>query len=161
MSSKGYDVEMIRDFLENLLLEVRVQHYENLTGLKMMEKHGDAEILREADNEIVSPALVEQLHKYGKKYQTQLTFADVIDRENATQTEINIVTEAFLGAATQKRDEQLGHLEALQELFDEALMCAKVPFGALSDGNVCRPTRVFCVREWIDQQNQDDASLPT
>jgi len=158
-SSKGYDVEMIRDFLEHLLLEVRVQHYENLKGLQIMEKHGDVKILEAATDEIVSPALEEQLGKYVKKYETRLICMDVTNGENATQDEIDIVVEATLGAGKIKRDEQIGHLEALQELFDEVLMCAKVPFGVLSDGSLCRPTRVTQVREAIDQMNWDDESL--
>jgi hypothetical protein len=158
-NGKGYDVEMIRDFLDHLLLEVRVQHYENLKGLQIMEKHGDVRILDASTDEIVSPALVEQVREYLKKYETQLISVDVINGENATQDEIDIVVEASLGAGKQKRDEQIGHLEALQELFDEALTCAKVPFGVLSDGSLCQPTRVTHVREWIDRMNWDDESL--
>lgn len=158
-NSKGYDVEMIRDFLEHLLLEVRVQHYENLMGLKIMEEHGDQRILREVADEHTSPALVEQFCKYHAKYQTQLILDHGIDGENATQAEIDIVTEAALGALTQKRDEQIGHLEALQELFDEALMCVKVPFGVSADGRVFGPRHVISVREWIDDMNCDDAPL--
>ncbi len=158
-NSKGYDVEMIRDFLDNLLLELRVQHYENLTGLRIMEEHGDQRILREVADQHTDPALAEQFNKYLAKYQAQLIFDHVIDGENATQAEIDIVTEAALGALTQKRDEQIGHLEALQELFDEALMCAKVPFGVLTDGSVFGPKHAIRVREWIDGMNWDDAPL--
>ena len=81
-SSKGYDVEMIRDFLENLLLELRAHHYKNLAGLKIMEKHGDARILCKADNKVVPPALVEQFEKYWERYETQLLFTDEIDGDN-------------------------------------------------------------------------------
>jgi len=160
-SSKGYDVEMIRDFLEHLLLEVRVQHYEDLQALQLMEKHGDLRTVCEAQDRNISPALVEQIGKYVGKYQTQLVRHDVINGENATQSEIATVAEAFLRAAVQKRDEQVGHLEALQELFDEALMCAKAPFGVLADGRICRTIHQIHVRECIDGLERDDASLST
>lgn len=157
----GYDVEMIRDFLENLLLEVRVQHYENLQALQLTEKHGDLRTVCEELDRNISPALVEQLGKYVDKYRTQLVRQDVINGENATQSEIATVAEAFIRVAVQKRDEQVGHLEALQELFDEALMCAKAPFGALADGRICRTIREIHVRECIDGLERDDASLST
>ena len=157
-SDKAYDVEMIRDFLEQLLLETRVQHFENLKSLSLMEKYGDIATMCEKAEEDVSPALVQQLQKYLKKYTTQLIFTDEIDPEGATQTEINEVTAAYLQVLTERRDQQIGHLEALQELFDESLMCAKLPLGMTSDGHFCSPTRVLNVRGWIDQYGREDES---
>lgn len=159
-NAKGYDVPMIRDFLEQLLLEVRVQHYENLQSLALLRKHGDVGAMCQAADKSISPALVEQLQQYLRKYETQLIYGDAVDGENASQVEINEVTEAFIHEMTVFRDEQIGHLDALQELFDESLTCAKLPFGISRDGHFCSPNRVLKVREWIDQQIHDEATSP-
>ena len=157
-NSKGYDVEMIRDFLEQLLLEVRVQHFENLKMLNLLKEHGDVGTACKIADETISPSLVKQLQDFHKKYETQPIFGHAINGENATQDEINDVTEAYLEAMTQHRDEQIGHLEALQELFEESMTCLKLPFGISKEGHFCSPTRVLKVREWIDQYEREVAS---
>ena len=46
---------------------------------------------------------------------------------------------------------QIGHLEALQDLFAEALRCARHPFGIDKDGNPMQPQVVYSVRDLADQ----------
>lgn len=147
-STKGFDVEMVRDFLDQLLLELRVQHYENLQllhVLKEIEGPGDA-----MEDTTTSPELVAQLRKYMVKYETTLLFMDVIDGSNATREEIRAAQMAVLDTQTKLRDEQIGHMEALQELFNEAILCAKTPFEIYADGTEARPTKNWQVREMVD-----------
>ena len=56
---RRYDVQMIRDFLDNLIWELRVNHYE-VASAAPAEYFGDPR----GDN----PELTEQLAKYMKKY---------------------------------------------------------------------------------------------
>ena len=81
--------------------------------------------------------------------------ANAIDGEGVSEAEANGIMKLVLTRNAEKRDEQIGHLEALQELFDEALACAKQPFGHSQDGDVAAPHRVFRVREIIDTLHFD------
>jgi hypothetical protein len=140
---------MVRDFLDHLLLELRVQHSENLQSLRSLEGKADFSEAIEASAQ-TSPNLIEQFKKYHAKYETALLFADAIDNRGATEAETRDVAVAMLNAATERRDEQIGHMEALQELFDEAVMCARTPFGVSADGNAVQPIRSWPVREIIN-----------
>jgi hypothetical protein len=148
-STNGYDVEMIRDFLNHLLLEVRVQHYENQKMLKALTSTADLKTALKV-REDISEKLVTQLQPYHKKYHSALVRADVIDGRNASETESKEVMTAVLRGMQPKRDEQIGHLEALQELFNEAMYCARLPCGVTQDGNLIQPRVVHSVRELVD-----------
>lgn len=154
-TNKGYDVQMIRDFLDHLLLEVRVQQFENLRSLKKLKATGDLDAARKAADETV-PALVEQFAKYQRRYQTALIPATAIDGAGASEEEIRAFTTVALQKNIERRDEQIRHLEALQELFDEALLCAKVPYGFDKDGKPIQPVREFKVREVVDSITSDN-----
>jgi hypothetical protein len=147
-SMKGYDVEVIRDFLGQLLLELRVQHYENLNLLRALEDIEDPVEAMEATP--TSPKLLEQLGEYMAKYETTLLFADAMDGRNATREELRAAQTASLEMQAKLRDEQIGHMEALQELFDEAILCARTPFEVYADGSEDRPMKFWPVREMID-----------
>jgi hypothetical protein len=107
----GYDLEMIRDFLDHLLWELRISHHETTTS------HG-----------AVNPELVDQLTKYVKKRQTAgLLFtvgfhekvADLADREPEKYAE-------FQRVKGELRKSQLICLEALlNSLIPEAMDAAK------------------------------------
>lgn len=57
-NNKGYDVEMIRDCLDQLLLEIRVQHHENLKCISELKKHENLKDLSEKLDKDVSPPSV-------------------------------------------------------------------------------------------------------
>lgn len=147
-STKGYNVEMIRDFLGQLLLELRVQHYENLNFLRALEDIEDPAEALEATP--TSRELVEQIGEYMAKYETTLLYADAMDKRNVTREELRAAQMAILEIQIKLRDDQIGHMEALQELFDEALLCAKSPFEVNADGTEVRPTHVWNASEIID-----------
>lgn len=157
-NTKGYDIEMIRDFLDHLLLELRVQYYENQKLLKALGATDDINTAMKVTEEI-SEKLVKQLQPYQEKYQAALIAANVVDGTSASETESKGVMTAILMGMQAKRDEQLGHLEALQDLFKEALHCARLPFGIDKEGNPIQAQVVHSVRELADQAYV--AELPT
>jgi hypothetical protein len=111
---KGYDVGMIRDFLDQLLLELRVQYYENLQVLKRLDS---TDSLTEAANTPAVPTLVNQLQTYFGKYWSSLISVTAINEEGAPAEQVPEVIRALARAKSQTRDEQIGHLEALRDLF--------------------------------------------
>jgi hypothetical protein len=147
---KGYDVQMIRDFLDHLLLEVRTQHYENLKLLTALGATDDLSTARKVTEE-VSQKIVAQFVPYQQRYQSALIACNVIDRTNASDAEARAVTLAVAKAGLARRDEQIGHLEALKDLFDEALACARLPFGEDQHGRLVSPHVVHKVRELADR----------
>jgi hypothetical protein len=148
-NTKGYDVEMIRDFLDHLLLELRVQHFENQKVLRALGTSDNLNaVMKEMQN--TDEKLVQQFVKYQEKYQTALIASNAFDAANASDAESKGIITAVIQGMMAKRDEQIGHLEALKELFGEALQCAKLPFGVDQDGNQINPHRVHKVREISD-----------
>jgi hypothetical protein len=103
----GYDVDMIRDFLDQLRWEVRIEQFES-TG----------------PTGVIDPELVEQSEKYMQKYGAALQVATYIDGEGATEAQRQRAEQYWREAQAKVTAEQLGHLEALRELFEEALECA-------------------------------------
>jgi hypothetical protein len=102
--ARRYDVEMIRDFLDHLLWEVRINHYEQITSE-------------------VNPELKEQLKKYVRKRQTiGLLFATELDKK-ADPSRLAEYRKIKAGL----RQSQLLGLEALRPLFEEALWNAARP----------------------------------
>jgi hypothetical protein len=105
--ARCYDVEMIRDFLDHLLWEVRISHYESQSNK-------------------INPELAEQLERYQKKRQTVgLLFATEIGAASCSQDadkyrELQRIKGEF-------RNSQLLCLEALRSLFAEALENAARP----------------------------------
>jgi hypothetical protein len=77
--------------------------------------------------------------------------ASCIDTANASEAEAKQFAALIMKQMMETRDEQIGHLEALQELFEEALVCARTPFGSTPDGILVEPQRIFRVREIADQ----------
>jgi hypothetical protein len=93
---------MIRDFLDHLLWEVRISHYETTHGSK------------------TNPELTDQLERFQKKRQTVgLLFGVFVHRE--------VNTGRLHAARRELRQQQIRALEGLMPLFEEALICAKHP----------------------------------
>ncbi len=111
-----YDVEMIRDFLDQLMLEVRLRHLENLDGAAG-----------------TPPKLLAELRKFADKYDAGLLLAWDLRPEGCTKEEYEAVRERLRKLRAEGRRQQLEHLQALEDLFREALRCAMHP---LSDGPI-------------------------
>jgi hypothetical protein len=98
----GYDVAMIRDFLDHLAWELRIGHFENTTAPGT-----------------INPELAEQLAKYIRKYHCGLLIGDVTSESRDSEGFAKL-----RATRAQEREQQLNALESLTSLFDEALLCA-------------------------------------
>lgn len=128
-ATKRYDVEMIRDFLDQLRLEVRLRMLENIE--QPSAKH---------------PDLLAELRKFTDKYDAGLLLAWDLRPEGCTSEEYEAVRSHLRKARGEGRKLQLEHLEALEELFGEALRCALHP---LSEGPiVARQRAVELLKKW-------------
>ena len=150
---RRYNLEMIRDFLDHLLLELRVQHYELNQTLR---RFGFAGTLGEAANYAISPELTEKLNKYIEKYPCFLLARTVFYTEGATEQETAEVSKSVIRSKSDMRDQQIGHLEALKKLFQEALKCAQMPTGVAPDGSADQPTQVVKVTEYLEDGQEDE-----
>lgn len=155
-TGKGYDVNMVRDFLDHLLLEVRVQQYENQLALRGMEAGLDATSANDEVKAKEAKIIDEQFTHYLKKYECALISTNVIDDKGATSEEKDRFVKKLYQLNIARREEQIGHLEALAGLFDEALSCAKYPFGPTADGNMAMPHRVWRVARYKDSKDPNE-----
>jgi hypothetical protein len=105
----GYDLEMIRDFLDQLLWEVRVSHFDNTN-----EKPNN-------------PELAEQLKKYQRKYGRTLVPFIKLQTDGLTAEQIDKGRQHLRARVAEVRQDQLDALEFLQPLFDFALIAAAKP----------------------------------
>jgi len=106
-----YDVEMIRDFLDHLLWELRINHLENTNpGMKP------------------NPELVSQLAKYQKKYNTVGLMCELkINACGAPENIVKRAAESFSSARAQISQRYIETLEELQPAFETAFECASNP----------------------------------
>jgi hypothetical protein len=126
---KRYDVEMIRDFLDQLRLEVRLRMLENLE--QPDQKH---------------PELLAELRKFAEKYDAGLLLAWDLRPEGCSSEEYEAVRDYLRKARAEGRKLQLEHLNALEDLFGEALRCA---LHRLSDGPiVARQRAADMLKKW-------------
>lgn len=145
---EGYNVEMIRDFFDHLLLELRTQLFEYVTLVRKHEASDNVGSLSVQPD--YAPALAGEFTKYIEKYASALIHVISIKRENETAAEALEARMLILKQRIELRDKQIGHLEALRDLFDEALLCAKLPFGMTKDGEAAQPMLEYSVREVLD-----------
>jgi hypothetical protein len=80
-------------------------------------------------------------------------------REGSVLAVVRVKGSTWCVAMQAKRDEQIGHMEALQDLFKEALHCARLPFGIDQDGTPIQAEVVHSVGELADHAYVAD--LPT
>ncbi len=98
-----YDAQMIRDFLEHLMWEVRISHFETVSSPGT-----------------INPELVQQLTKYMAKRRAAL-LPIIVSRKAVLSTDTFMAE--FNEMMRTKREKEMEHLEALQDLFDQALGC--------------------------------------
>ena len=107
MAKAGYDAEMIQDFIEHLKWSLRVDHFELTAG-----------------PDALNPELEEQVNRAGRKRgvpRLLSLFSLTRDKPELTEKDMQEAMRRFAAYMAPKRDEQLRHLEALQEVLQEAL----------------------------------------
>lgn len=108
----------------------------------------------------LSDDLLQQFTTYQSKYGSTLILADQINSDGAGEEETNAYAMDLLRRKANERDEQLGHLEALKRLFEEALQCTTLRFGVTADGHAGPPTRMHHVRGGCDVDNDSGRARP-
>jgi hypothetical protein len=126
---------MIKDFLDHLLWELRINHMENTNpGMKP------------------NPELSEQLAKHMKKYHTiGLMEAIRINPCGMPEDEANETIESFHVALAQRSLEAIEALETLQPTLETAFECASQP-----DAFIVREINMDDVARFIRDEDYDD-----
>jgi len=155
--ARRYDVQMIQDFLGQLLLELRLQHYETLKLQRSLKSTDDFDsAMRVVEDE--PPEIADRVYAYRGRRQTTLITAYTFDGRNATKAESMTVMREVVKEILECREAQIGHLEALQKLFVEAIGCSMLPYGLDEDGEEIGPRRVHNVREILDRAQEKPAN---
>lgn len=102
-----YDVEMIRDFLDHLTWELRVEQFE----------HGAAP-------GTIHPELGEQLEIYMSRYGCALLPSMHVDGAGLSEEQLEEAMREYREGAKVTTDRDLAALESLRPLFNKALACA-------------------------------------
>jgi polyphosphate kinase len=113
---RRYNVQMIRDFLDHLMWEVRINHVESTS----VAATGGCKVNME---------LADQLAKYLRKYRTNLRAGVSVRRDTPDQTDEQVQQALKIGSARRAEEHQkyIDALETLKPLFKEALWCAGQP----------------------------------
>jgi hypothetical protein len=125
----AYDVEMIKDFIEQLKWSLRVDHFEFTHGPKAL-----------------NPELADEVKRCARKrgvLRLLALFAIVRDKPELTDEQMDAAVARFGQIMARRRDEQLRHLEALEECLAEAwghahgsaVMDINVPASRVLDGS--------------------------
>jgi hypothetical protein len=105
---RNYDTQMIGDFLQHLLWECRIATFEHTAAVGT-----------------INPELVEQLEPFIEKYgPTQLVRQNAVHLGGATVAEGEQAVEVLRTRLRARYTEATEHLEALDEIFSEALALA-------------------------------------
>jgi hypothetical protein len=115
-----YDVKMIREFLDHLTWELRTCLFEL-----------QQQITKPSMETPLNPELLDQLRKHMEKRQCVLLPTMDIDTTGTTESEAHTVVTAISRIEAELRQRQLGHLEAVAGLFEEAMNCAAGPPGKM------------------------------
>jgi hypothetical protein len=123
-----YDVEMIRDFMDQLIWSLRVDHFEFTAGPRAL-----------------NPELVEEVKRCALKrgiLRLLSLFTVRKDKPELTAEQMQLARRMFAENQARERQEQLRHLEALHDVLDEACAHAAgrvieivVPASKILDGS--------------------------
>ena len=149
--SGGYDVKMIRDFFDHLMLELKNQHDEATDLLVSLETGDPWRFAYAKSQEIESPVDGELYRKYHAKYCCALLVTNAIDTKGATDEEITMFLKAHRTSQIEKCEKMMECLTALEPQLDEALLCAKFPFGPMAEGTMATPTNQIRVLDHIEK----------
>ena len=132
-AKKRYDTKMIRDFLDQLRLELQL-------SLEYAESdQADGPETLTADFQIAR-----QLAELGGSYDAALLPTIEYDEAGAAEEDVQRVRRAVQQIARQERQQQLNHLDALADLFDEAIR------GAGQRASQRVPTKTVNVKSFLE-----------
>jgi len=113
--NKSYDTEMIKDFLQHLLWEMRVLHFESTGPVGRF-----------------NPELTASLKPYFQRRGRHLFPVHEVVADHGTPEEEAVAAGELIRMRHAKQaKEAIEHLEALQEVFEIALHCASKPAGVV------------------------------
>lgn len=152
-TSKRYDVAMIRAFLGQLLVELRNQNWEQLTQLRKLEETGS---LDEADRafDVPQEKLIGQLEPFFDEYKTVLVVTNITDFDGVPDEERTGIAKRILSSRVEQTDARIGHLEALSDLFDEALHCAKIALAPNEGKKLLIPRRLTKATDYLESADE-------
>lgn len=128
---KRYQIGMIRDFIEQLKWEARIQHFESTSAIGTLNEE-----------------LAEQLTPFYKKYKSPLLFNTAIDPDGLSDKEIAQARAKYSDSRAEYLNGCIESLESLSEFFEEA-------FATGAKRGIC--TRVISAKELL-AADDDDAS---
>jgi hypothetical protein len=140
-SVKRYDVEMIRDFLEHLALEVRILHYESIN-----------------EDDSINPKVEDQLAKFSRRYNAVLLPVTELDYEGLPAAMVRRARNYWKAAQVRVTAEQLQHLEGLVGLFKEAFEC--IGFSNRIRNKRALPTRTIKARNILPAEEGGNPDCP-
>ena len=106
---RRYDISMLRDFLDHLLCELRVEH-SNL----------------DKGSEATAAEWTAQQEVYRKKYHTTgLLERNLLQNDVESASEFDAASASFAAMFAEMRAVEIKRLEELQGLFDEVLRCCR------------------------------------
>lgn len=146
----GYNVEMIRDFFDHLMLELKNRRDEAEVLLQSLEEGDPWRFAYSKSQKITSPVDDELYSKYLGKYRCALLATNSINTEGASDEEIAMFLKAHRTSQIDTCDKMMACLQELEPQLDEALLCAKYPYSPMADGGMAAPTREFRVLDQID-----------
>jgi len=108
-AGRNYDVEMIRDFLDHLMWELRIIHFENTNPSGA--DHGE---------------LMSQIQKYQQEYRGSKALMAIMTMatEGYSLADVERARRNFRRVRAVQMEEAIQHLEELAPIFEEALACA-------------------------------------
>ena len=131
---RGYDVQMIRDFIDHLTWEVCIRKFEHTA------KQGT-----------VNSELVEQLEPYIKKYDCGLLFATALETKDCSDDEIKQADEIINAVNLKVCDQWSQSLESLGGLFKQALEAATYRLSEYGPNEL--PAVVISARDLLDSKH--------
>ena len=148
--SGGYDVKMIRDFFDHLMLELKNRHDESTVMLESLEAGDPWKYAYAKSQAIETPVDDELYRKYLEKYRCALLATNAIDTKGATDEEITMFLKAQRSAMAESSFRMMECLKALEEQLDESLICARMPFSPM-EGGMITPTNQIRVLDHIEK----------
>lgn len=148
-NAKRYDTPMIKDYLSQLKLELKLRLAADVALNEKLETESDLAAAIAATQE-PSPLLVAEIDAYQKQYQSALTLGGTIDGTNASADEVKQFAKTFLTHSIRRRERQILQLDGLGDLFEESLIFAERTLSVTYCGEIIHPQRVYHVRELLD-----------
>ena len=129
---------MIRDFLDHLMWQLRIAHFE------VTSKPGT-----------LNADLVKQLKPFLVRHPCALVAQNEVDPTGVTPAEAEEACTKLRAGLAELFEERIAYLEALGPVFEEALMCASRPWTKTSDGGDWAMVHKWPARELLGEEPSD------